>query len=207
MDTYPVTNAQFKEFLTATGYTPADTTNFLKHWIGGSPAAGMENHPVVYVDRDDAAAYARWAGKRLPTEVEWQYAAQGTDGRKYPWGNGLRFDAVQLWQQATTTPVDAYPDRSRARSASWILSGNVWQLTGDLYNNGTFNFVMMRGGSYYNPTSSWWYVAGRAAAGRQSADPASCLAGIRPVCDGGIPVCEGCWTMITDRSMQERSDA
>ena len=158
MDTYPVTNAQFKEFLVATKYAPPDPANFLKHWNGGSPAAGMENHPVVYVDRGDAEAYARWAGKRLPTEVEWQYAAQGTDGRKYPWGKD--FDSTRCnYGNTTTTPVDAYPTGASPFGVMDLV-GNVWQLTGDVYNNNTFNFVMMRGGCYYNPTSSWWYSRG-----------------------------------------------
>jgi len=158
MDTYPITNAQFKEFLIATKYTPPDPTNFLKHWNGASPPQGMENHPVVYVDRGDAEAYARWAGKRLPSEVEWQYAAQGTDGRKYPWGKG--FDSTLCnYGKTSTTAVDAYPGGASPFGVRDLV-GNVWQLTGDVYNNGTFNFVMMRGGSYYNPTSSWWYLRG-----------------------------------------------
>ncbi len=158
MDTYPVTNAEFKEFLVATKYTPSDPDNFLKHWNGASPSPGMENHPVVYVDRGDADAYARWAGKRLPTEVEWQYAAQGSDGRKYPWGT--EFDSTRCnYGNTSTTAVDAYPTGASPFGVMDLV-GNVWQLTGDVYNNGTFNFVMMRGGSYYSPTTSWWYVRG-----------------------------------------------
>ncbi|MCC6398894.1 MAG: SUMF1/EgtB/PvdO family nonheme iron enzyme, partial [Bacteroidetes bacterium] len=158
MDTYPVTNAEFKKFLVATKYAPRDPDNFLKHWNGGSPPVGLENHPVVYVDRGDAEAYARWAGKRLPTEVEWQYAAQGTDGRKYPWGK--EFDSTRCnYGGSSTAPVDAYPSGASPFGVMDMV-GNVWQLTGDVYNNGTFNFIMMRGGSYYNPTSSWWYVRG-----------------------------------------------
>jgi formylglycine-generating enzyme required for sulfatase activity len=158
MDTYPVTNAEFKKFLVATKYAPQDPDNFLKHWNGGSPPAGQENHPVVYVDRGDCEAYARWAGKRLPTEVEWQYAAQGTDGRKYPWGK--EFDSTRCnYGSTSTAPVDAYPSGVSPFGVMDMV-GNVWQLTADLYNNGTFNFIMMRGGSYYNPTSSWWYVRG-----------------------------------------------
>ena len=72
MDETPVTNAQFAEFLKASRYRPAHRENFLRHWKGASPPAGRENHPVVYVDLDDARAYALWAGKRLPTEEEWQ---------------------------------------------------------------------------------------------------------------------------------------
>jgi iron(II)-dependent oxidoreductase len=85
MDLTPVTNRQFADFLTASGYTPEHTHHFLRHWVHGSPPLGHEEHPVVYVDLDDARAYAAWAGKRLPTEAEWQLAAQGYDRRTYPW--------------------------------------------------------------------------------------------------------------------------
>ena len=87
IDLTPVTNAQYAAFLAGSGYRPEHATNFLKHWSDGVPPAGQEDHPVVYVDLEDARAYAKWSGKRLPTEEEWQFAAQGTDGRKFPWGN------------------------------------------------------------------------------------------------------------------------
>jgi formylglycine-generating enzyme required for sulfatase activity len=158
IDRYPVTNAAFKEFLAATGYQPPDTTNFLKHWMQGSPPRGLEDHPVVYVDRSDAYAYARWAGKRLPTEKEWQYAAQGGDGRKYPWGN--IYDSTRCnHHRGATTPVGTFPE-GVSPFGVLDLVGNVWQLTDDLYDNGTSYFTMIRGGSYYNPSSSWWYVQG-----------------------------------------------
>lgn len=64
MDPYPVTEAQFKEFLDQSGYKPADPTNFLKHWVNGCPPGGRENKPVVHVSIEDARAYAKWAGKR-----------------------------------------------------------------------------------------------------------------------------------------------
>ena len=87
IDRYPVTNAEFKKFLDATKYHPKDDHNFLKDWKNGTYPAGWENKPVTWVSLEDARAYAAWAGKRLPHEWEWQYAAQGTDGRTYPWGN------------------------------------------------------------------------------------------------------------------------
>ncbi len=92
IDKYPVTNADFKHFLDATHYHPADDHNFLKDWTqkDGSPSTfpdGWEDKPVTWISLEDARAYAAWAGKRLPHEWEWQYAAQGTDGRRYPWGN------------------------------------------------------------------------------------------------------------------------
>ena len=116
MDLTPVTNAQYAEFLKASGYKPKETTNFLKHWRDGAPPAGREDHPVVYVDLDDARAYAHWAGKRLPTEEEWQFAAQGTDGRQYPWGNAEPKPQDDLCNGfgASTTPVKTIPRRPLA---------------------------------------------------------------------------------------------
>ena len=75
-DLSPVTNSQYAQFVQETGYVPIHPENFLAHWADGSPVPGEEEHPVVYVDLDDARAYARWAGKRLPTDDEWQHAAQ-----------------------------------------------------------------------------------------------------------------------------------
>src|SRR5690606_10541177 len=69
----------------ATDYKPRDTSNYLKHWTGGKIPKGQEDFPVVYVSYEDARAYAKWAGKRLPTEVEWQYAAQTPAGNEWPW--------------------------------------------------------------------------------------------------------------------------
>src|SRR4030095_12113688 len=85
MDKHPVTNSQFKQFINATGYRPSDPANYLKHWAKGGIPKGMENYPVVYVSYEDAKAYAKWAGKRLPTEIEWQYAAQTDSLNEWPW--------------------------------------------------------------------------------------------------------------------------
>ena len=86
MDKYPVTNAEFKTFLDASHYHPQNDLNFLRDWKNGAYPDGGSNKPVTWVSLEDARAYAKWAGKRLPREWEWQYAAQGTDGRAYPWG-------------------------------------------------------------------------------------------------------------------------
>ncbi|NQT78490.1 MAG: SUMF1/EgtB/PvdO family nonheme iron enzyme [Bacteroidetes bacterium] len=76
VDKLPVSNIQFKEFLEESGYQTRSKENFLKHWTNGSYPDSIANDPVVYVDHEDALAYADWAGKRLPTELEWQYAMQ-----------------------------------------------------------------------------------------------------------------------------------
>jgi iron(II)-dependent oxidoreductase len=87
IDKYPVTNAEYKKFVDASHYHPTDDLNYLKDWKGGTYPEGWANKPVTWVSLEDARGYAKWAGKRLPHEWEWQYAAEGKDGRVYPWGN------------------------------------------------------------------------------------------------------------------------
>ncbi len=158
MDITPVTNAKYQEFIIQTSYKPHDTINYLKHWINGIPADGAGSLPVVYINLDDAKAYATWAGKRLPTEREWQYAAQGNDMRKYPWGNQPDSSKCNF-NLNVPTPVDRF---SGGASPFGVLDliGNVWQMTADIYDNGSYYFNIIRGGSYYHPTQSIWYVTG-----------------------------------------------
>ncbi len=157
MDEFPVTNAQYQTFLNESGYWPKDGKNFLKHWNNGRFADSIANCPVVYVSYSDAKAYAKWAGKRLPTEVEWQYAAQGTDMRDYPWGNQV--DSTKFNTGGSIAQVDAYPDGA-SPFGIYDMVGNVWQMTNDLYDNGSYTFMMIKGGSYYNPQGSYWYISG-----------------------------------------------
>ncbi len=156
LDIYPVTNADYARFLAATGYRPDEPENFLRHWIGGAPPPGRENHPVVYVDLNDARAYALWAGKRLPTEEEWQFAAQGRDGRRYPWGD--LFDSARCNDGSTgeTTPVDAFP-AGRSPWGCQDLCGNVWEWTESERSDGRTRFAILRGGSFYRRGGSVWY--------------------------------------------------
>jgi formylglycine-generating enzyme required for sulfatase activity len=159
VDETPVTNAQFAEFLRASAYRPRFPENFLKHWTKGRPPVGMEDHPVVYVDLDDARAYAKWAGKRLPTEEEWQYAAQGTDGRKYPWGDTIGSNRFNDGRDGTTTPVRAFP-KGRSPVGCYDMCGNVWQWTESERSDGRTRFCIIRGGSYFSAQGSGWYVDG-----------------------------------------------
>lgn len=158
IDKYPVTNEEYLRFIRAARYIPPDTSNYLKHWEKGIPVSGQERYPVVWVSLEDARAYARWAGKRLPTEAEWQLAAQGTDGREWPWGN--EFHATKCNNAfGRPTPVDAFPKGESPFGAADMV-GNVWQMTGDIYSNGAYYFNIIRGGSWFKPESSWWYVQG-----------------------------------------------
>lgn len=158
MDRFPVTNAEFYEFMISSNYQPEDPTNFLKHWENGTYPQGQDNYPVVYVSLKDARAYADWTGKRLPTEIEWQYAAQGTDERIWPWGNEFHGTKCNNAFERPT-PVDAFPKGISPFNIADMV-GNVWQLTNDVYDNGSYYFNIIRGGSYYKPASSWWYVKG-----------------------------------------------
>jgi iron(II)-dependent oxidoreductase len=158
IDKYPVTNAQYYEFLQSSGYRPADTTRYLRHWEYDIFRQGQERYPVVYVSYDDMKAYAKWAGKRLPTQAEWQLAAQGTDKRKWPWGNEFH-GTLCNYAFNKPTPVDAFA-KGMSPYGVMDLVGNVWQMTNDVYFNGSYYFTVIRGGSFYEPTSSWWYIQG-----------------------------------------------
>jgi formylglycine-generating enzyme required for sulfatase activity len=156
----PVTNAQFAAFLTASGYRPRYTENFLRHWNGATtPPSDLAEHPVVYVDLDDARAYARWLGSRLPTEPEWQYAAQGSDGRAYPWGAEFSSGACNGGQAGGTTPVRTFP-AGASPFGCLDMCGNVWEWTESERSDGRTRFAVLKGGSFYRATGSDWYMDG-----------------------------------------------
>ncbi len=149
IDRTEVTNEQYRVFVQQTGHrAPA-------HWRNGQIPAGAERLPVVNVSWDDANAYARWAGKRLPTEEEWEFAARGTDGRIYPWG--------QQWQKDLANVAESKRNRlvevgSYAASASPFgvldMCGNVWEWTAsDVYSYAEPGKIIspgkvIRGGAY-----------------------------------------------------------
>lgn len=159
IDITPVTNAQFKRFLDESGYAPRDARGFLRHWRDGAPLPGWEHKPVTWVGIEDARAYAAWAGKRLPREWEWQYAAQGDDGRAYPWGDGWREDAVPAPCRArrlrAPDDVGAHPQGASPFGVQDLV-GLVWQWT-DEYRDEHTRAAVLRGGSYYQPQTSHWY--------------------------------------------------
>lgn len=159
IDKYPVINAEFKKFLDASHYHPKDDHNFLKDWKDGTYPDSWANKPVTWVSLEDARAYAVWAGKRLPHEWEWQIAAQGADGRLYPWGS--KWDASMVPVPDRTRDVTAPEEVSvhpQAASPFGVedLVGNVWQWT-DEYSDEHTRAAILRGGSYYKPAGSIWY--------------------------------------------------
>jgi formylglycine-generating enzyme required for sulfatase activity len=159
VDKYPVTNSEFKKFLDATHYHPKDDLDFLRDWQNGAYPAGWEKKPVTWVSLEDARAYAAWAGKRLPHEWEWQYAAQGGDERLYPWGNAWDAAAAPLPDKGRSLrgpdDVDAHP-RGTSPFGVADLVGNVWQWT-DEFTDEHSRAGVLRGGSYYQPQGSVWY--------------------------------------------------
>lgn len=179
MDKHPVTNAQFKKFIDAAGYKPSESVNFLKHWENGKIKKGEENFPVVYVSYEDARAFAKWAGKRLPEEKEWQYAAQTETLNEWPWKqtNPVRRKEEVVTETLTVTsiegidstvcnlgdgklyPVGKYPQGANPFGLQDLV-GCVWQLTDDIYSTGSYRYIILKGGSYFKPSSSWWYVQG-----------------------------------------------
>lgn len=125
IDKYPVTNAQYARFVAATGHRPPS------HWAQGKIPAGKELHPVTLVSWHDAQAYAKWAGKRLPTEAEWEKAARGTDGRRWPWGNAMEPSRLNTYYNVgSTTKVTVYPQGASPYGVM-DMAGNVSEWTAD----------------------------------------------------------------------------
>jgi formylglycine-generating enzyme required for sulfatase activity len=126
LDRTEVTNAQFSRFIQAGNTAQGEWQQYAK---------GKDQHPVVMVTWHDAIAYCRWADKRLPTEAEWEYAARGIDGRKYPWGSAWEGSRVRFsgnHGRETTAQVGSYPSGTSLFNAL-DLAGNVWEWTASLY--------------------------------------------------------------------------
>ena len=143
IDIYEVTNAQYKKFVEATGHSEPKGYGFVDGEVKdgfepwNSPYFNGDNQPVVCVSWHDAMAYAQWAGKHLPTEAEWEYAARGgLAGKKYPWGDTLTHDNANYsgtggrdkWKY--TAPVGSFPANNYGL---YDMAGNIYEWCLDEY--------------------------------------------------------------------------
>lgn len=127
IDINEVTNAEYQKFVEATGHRKP-------YWSKDS-TLNQPNQPVVGVSWDDAAAYAKWAGKRLPTEAEWEKAARGTDGRIFPWGDKWDKTKVQssISEENKLASVSSHPSGTSIYGAN-DMAGNAWEWCQDWYD-------------------------------------------------------------------------
>lgn len=146
IDRYPVTNAQYLHYVEVTGY------RLPRYWNGKFPSAHAE-HPVVGISYDDAAAYAEWAGKRLPTAIEWERAARGDKGLLYPWGNEWDEQIGKPWQDDRLYAVlytKSVGSQTQGKSPFGVedMTGNICQWTSTQTNTGPWPFFLLKGGSW-----------------------------------------------------------
>jgi formylglycine-generating enzyme required for sulfatase activity len=158
IDKNEVTVSQFKKFVTATGYvTTAERLGYTfdfkgKYygfsWKNPNYKSYSDKHPVTCVSPEDAEAYAKWAGKRLPTEAEWEKAARGTDGRKYPWGNEIpTFRKVgNFGGEKGPEAVGSYP-KGASPYGCLDMIGNLWEWSYSEEQQGDKKYAY-RGGSF-----------------------------------------------------------
>lgn len=171
IDRYPVTNEEYKRFIDATGHpVPCYDVEWAEphgyNWDPEerTPPKDKEKHPVVLVRWQDAREYASWAGKRLPTEAEWERASRGTDGRRWPWGDEFLKGRCNTRESNinATTPIDRYSPDGDSPEGVGDTVGNVWEWTSSLFrpypydaNDGRESreadgWRVLRGGSWRN---------------------------------------------------------
>ncbi len=160
IDIYPVTNEQYRKFMDDGGYSNKafwsedgfewkNKNNITCPKYLNDEKWNKDGHPVVGVSYYEAEAYAKWEGKNLPTELEWERAARGTDGRQYPWGDEYDKERCNTRESEVrqTSRVTRYPN-GISPMGCYDMAGNVWEWTRSLYEES--DRYVLRGGSWYN---------------------------------------------------------
>ncbi|MFZ2540656.1 MAG: SUMF1/EgtB/PvdO family nonheme iron enzyme [Gallionella sp.] len=160
IDKYEVTNLQYKQFINDTNRKSPN------HFRSRTYPEGKVDHPVVFVSWYDAHDYCKWAGKRLPTDIEWEKAARGTDGRDYPWGDDFDVNKVNspvrwssLKMKGDTLPTGSF-EAGKSPYGLYDMSGNVWEWTDSWYTQYPGNqwpsenygelYKVLKGGSWWD---------------------------------------------------------
>jgi len=168
IDQTEVTNSMYAKCVADDGCTPPSSSksSTRSNYYGNSE---FDDYPVIYVNRSQANAYCAWAGRRLPTEAEWEKAARGIDGRAYPWGEGISCDNANYYAGrhcvGDTSKVRSY-ESGKSPYGAYDMAGNVWEWVNDWYDEKYYQispllnpqgpisgqYRVLRGGS--------WYVSG-----------------------------------------------
>jgi sulfatase modifying factor 1 len=181
IDKFEVSNADYRQCVSEGGCSQTGLPDAFTH-PGYRDDPTFNNHPVIGVTWDQAAAYCRWAGKRLPTEAEWEYAAKGPENLTWPFGNTFKAN-LSAAGSPDVQPVDSFPGGASPFGV-FNLAGNVNEWVQDVYsanfyanspvtnpvNTGGSGERVFRGGSFANPDGAFYTTSRRYSQNRSFSD-------------------------------------